>query len=794
MILYNLKIGIRRLLKDKLFSGMSLFGLILGITSFLVLFLYINNEKSFDKHFTDAQDIYRIQSSPSDIDVQWARSLGFIKIAAQDIPEIKELTQFSHCAVGAIKIHDKSFQQNHIMSVDKAFFEMFSVECITGNPEEILEPNIAFVSEDFAQKYFPNSNPIGQIIDVEALQYVRDLGKYEIRGVVRNTQPKTHFNYHILLSQKGALQNRYETLPERKIQWVYQYAKLKPGALPTTVSQKLTEAFDSGKLKDTPGPTSYDFSLIPLTEIHLKSTFLFELSESYSKINISLFLLISFVILFLSIINTTNLLVTKLIKRTKEMGLKIAVGAGTSQIIGQIIMEMVILCTAAVVLSFAVIELIKPFISRFFEINFNIYYTDPIVYISVLIIFFVCIGFSLLFVLLFVVRNKSAIDFFSEKSNFYGNRVLQTLLVMQLAIIIILIASSLLVNKQIRFISHKSLGFQKENMVVLHLKDYSKDASIFANELQKQRCIKSVGFASQHLGYPTQNIPLEGLGIEGTAEMVFANYDYLKTMQINMLIDRIKPTADTVRGLVINRHLYNRLMDRHGSLEALDQYMASGEVEENRTRTDIIGVCDDFNYNSAHEEIGDFVFLLDESRNRARYTHIRLHPGDIHAAMDKILEVWQMYYPGQELNYFFLDEKIAQQYQSENMLRRVLVTFSLLAILISIIGISALSLFISQKRTKEIGIRKANGATTLQVMMLLNRYFGKWVVIAFVFAVPAAWFAMHTWLENFAYKTALSWWIFAIAGILALVVALITVSRQSWLAATKNPVEALRDE
>jgi len=246
--------------------------------------------------------------------------------------------------------------------------------------------------------------------------------------------------------------------------------------------------------------------------------------------------------------------------------------------------------------------------------------------------------------------------------------------------------------------------------------------------------------------------------------------------------------------MVINNHLYKRLLEKHGSMEALKAFHESQPLESDQTRINFVGVAKDFNYSSAHESVGDFAFWLDESNNRARFIHIRLNPGNLGAGIDKIRETWNKYYPGQEFNYFFIDETIAQQYKAETILSRILLAFSIIGILISTLGISALALFISQQRTKEIGIRKVNGAKVSEILTLLNKDFVKWVAIAFVIATPVAYYAMHKWLENFAYKTELSWWIFALAGLLALGIALLTVSWQSWRAATRNPVEALRYE
>ena len=796
--MYNLKITIRRLLKDKIFLLINVFGLVIGITSFLVLFIHVSNEKSFDKHIAGHENIYRVHSVPrKHKSLNWAYSMASIYAFSSEIPEVALATQFILSPVGTIKIGDNSIQENDILAVDKAFIEMFEVKAKVGNLSELDKPNTVFISEDFASKHYGTLNPIGQTVKVESLKQRQNVGDYEVRGIVKNTHPKTHFKYELLLSQKGGLQKTFANLKSLKAQGTYNYFRLHKGASPELVAKKLTALWDKSSLKQEGGPKEYDFSLFPIDDIRLKSDFRFELRESSSKINISLFIIISFVILLVSLLNFINLTIAKLIKRSKELGLKKFIGANSLQIIRQVLAEVLIVCVLSIGISLLFIQGVPPFVNQLFEIEFKIFYNEPVIYWSILVVIAVCLTLTALFIAVFFLSRNSSIDILTERNNFSGSYVLKSLLVGQVAIVIILVSGTFLVNKQIDFVLNKPLGFNKENIVVLSPKGLSKDPAVFANELRKQSQVTGVGMTRQYFGYPTQPFPLDGLGIEGNAETVLANYDYLKTMNIKLIENWILPSADTVRGMVINNHLYKRLMEKHGSIEALNAYQESQVAQrgkKNYQAIKFVGVAEDFNYNSAHENIGDFAFWLDESRNRARFIHIRLGEGSLHAGMDAIKTVWNEYYPNQGMDYFFMDEKIAQQYKAETVLIRILFAFSSIGILISIIGISALALFISQQRTKEIGIRKVNGAKVSEILTLLNKDFIKWVAIAFVVACPIAYYAMSKWLENFAYKTTLSWWIFALAGLLALGIALLTVSWQSWRAATRNPVEALRYE
>lgn len=791
MIYFQLKQIVRRIVKEKIFSIVSLLGLTIGIGSFLILFLHVTNEKSFDKHFTDHDRIYRVTSVPQGRTDAWARGLGIIYKASASIPEVEMATQFSHCDVGRIAIDENSFQQNNIMSVDENFLKMFEVKALMGDLLEIYKPNTVFVSEDFARKHFGTENPVGQIIKVEALQYYSDVGEYEIRGVVKNVPARTHFKYELLLSQKGGLQERYGRIADQKIQWTYNYYKLREGASSQAVAERVKAFYDVSSLKPVLGPPEYEFDLFPMDDIHLKSDYRFELSESASKINIGLFIIISLVILLVSLLNFTNLTIAKVIKRSKEIGLRKSIGASKAQLVNQVLAEVFIMCSIASAIALLGIEAVKSYINQLFEINFAIYYTSSFVYLSLAGILLVCLFLTSIFITVYFFSKNSTVDILNERNNFSGSYILKSLLVGQVAIVIILISGFFLVNKQIGFVLNKPLGFDKENVVVLYLKDMEReDPILLAKELKNQSSVVSVGLALQHFGYPAQELPLESSGIDGSAELVFANFDYLKTMGIKLIKNWVDPTKERVNGMVVNNHLYKRLMARHGSMESLTAYLKAQPLKQGQIPVEIIGVTEDFNYRSAHEPIGDFAFLLTE--NRARFVHVRLN--NIHAGIETIRNIWKTHYPDEELDYFFIDEKIAQQYKAETILSRILLAFSIIGVLISIIGISAMALFVSQQRTKEIGIRKVNGARISEVMTMLNRDFVRWVAIAFVIATPIAYYAMNKWLETFAYKTTLSWWIFALAGLLALGIALLTVSWQSWKAATRNPVEALRYE
>ena len=447
-------------------------------------------------------------------------------------------------------------------------------------------------------------------------------------------------------------------------------------------------------------------------------------------------------------------------------------------------------------MSLLLIKLTKSGINHLFDIDFDIYFSEPIVYLVVLGIVLLTIGLTTLVVGFYLFKKSSAINILSSKVNYSSSPILRTLLVGELAIVIILLSAILLVNKQVNYMLHQPLGYDKENVLVVNLKGFMKEPDAFANDLRKQPEVVSVGFANQHFGLSFNNRTLDGFDLTGNLEYVMCDYDFISTMNVKMINDWSNMPMSSISGLIINDHFYKRLIERHGSIEDFNAFQLKKEFKPDLSQMKIIGVTNDFNYSSAHLPVGDFAFWLlgNNSKSAVPFFHIRLEKGDLRKAMGKVEAIWKSHYQEQPFNYFFLEDKIAEQYKAEILLRKILLVFSFIGLVISTIGITVFSLFISQQRTKEIGIRKVNGARISEVLMMLNKDFVKWVAIAFVIATPIAYYAMHKWLENFAYKTELSWWIFALAGLLALGIALLTVSFQSWKAATRNPVEALRYE
>lgn len=796
MLRHNLLFAIRRLINEKGYTLITLIGLVSGISAFLVLFLYVANEKSFDRHIPEHDRIYRAHTSPEGgEDAPWARSLGFIIPASENIPEVEEATLFAHSPEGMVKIEDRTIQLKDVLTVDENFFGMFGIRMISGDYREISKPNVVFITEEVARRYFGNDNPIGKTLEILELQYDQKLGHYEIRGVVESIHPKTHFRFDMLTSQKGGMQQRFDYIPSGRLQWTYSYVKLSKGANSTAVAGKYQKYYDAN-LKENMGypPVHHIISLMPIRDIRLKSAMRFELRENASRVNLNLFIVISFVVLLVSLLNFINLTIARIIRHSREFGLRKSIGAGLLNLTFQILAEVMVIVLLATASAVILIELGKSGLNSLFDIEFSVFYAEPAVFLSIGRVFFFAIGTTAIFIAYHLYRKNTAIEILSAAKNFSGNQIMRSLLVIQIAVVICLISATLAVNRQIQYILNKPLGFDKENILVIKMKDQGKDRIAFMNELKGLSHVAATGTTAQYFGSPTQSGKLDGFGIDGNIEYIRCDYDFVRTMGLELAESWIDPAQEIIWGMIVNQHFYSRVVEKFGSIEAFNAYQKSKDFTGDLSDIKIAGVANDFNFSSAHVPVGNFALVMGDPKSSGSFVHVRLAKGDIREALKQTEKVYEKHYPDHPIDFFFLDEEIARQYKAETILRRILIAFSLIGMMISIIGISAFSLFISQQRTKEIGIRKVNGARISEVLILLNRDFVKWVAIAFVIATPIAYYAMNKWLQNFAYKTSLSWWIFALAGVLALGIALLTVSWQSWKAATRNPVEALRYE
>jgi len=784
----SLKIILRRLVKDKAISLVNLIGLSLGIACAIILTSWVLYETSYDRYIPGGDKIYRItlEGYINNEFVNSAQTIAGIGPEIQkDFPEIDNyvrlVNNYKDCI---IKTEGKNFFRESGYAADSTFFDIFPYKSVSGNLTTALSLRDQIViDKHLSDKCFGDKNPIGEFITIDG-------HKFKVAAVMENIPSHSNLKFHFLI-------------PFINIDWIMRnpwggdncimFVKLNRTGNIGTIENKLTElVYARTQLwKDL----KIKFRLQPLHDIYLSEYKFDYATEKGSKKNIIIFSITAFLVLLIACINFTNLFIASSLKRKRAMGIKLTNGAYKTQILKESLLEVILFLLASFLLAVILVRLIQPYfialagkeiIIRVFSIRF-LALSIPIILASLVL--------TSIFPWLYL-KQLTPVSILKDgnpdsRKKFSIQKVLITI---QFVIDIVLIFNVLVVNKQLVFLQDKQLGFNKENIIYIHTNDKLQEKTIqdrMKKELLKNPNILGMAYRGSlptiwMNGNPLSKEP-EFKNIMSTEE-IFIDKDYFGLMQIGFIEGEniySKENFDK-KSCIINQMAAEKL-----GLEApyVDKIIYEGPnkplivkgVTKNVNTKSLTQLIDPCIYRAGEHKENDGVILVKISNN---------YEDAINALHSFCSEI----NPDVPFEYHFLDEVYGNLYAAENTARTIMLVFALLAIIITSLGLLAMVLFITESRIKEIGIRKVNGARIVQVMIMLNKDFIKWVVIAFVIATPIAYYAMHKWLENFAYKTTLSWWIFALAGLLALSIALLTVSWQSWRAATRNPVEALRYE
>ena len=778
---------VRSVKRNPLYTAINISGLIVGFVCVIFIAFWIKNELSYDRFHKNADNIYRIHRYF--YDANGTENLHLPQVAPpiapllKDwLPEIENVARVSHTGM-LFALNNQKIVEPDVCFAEPDILKIFTFDGLPENVNLIEEPLTAVISENIAQKFFGGKDAIGN-----NLEFFDDFGKsynLKVTGVFKNWGKNSHFHPEVFISfstfvsyvgeneMKDWGSNNYET---------FALMRQQPKELDARLDQFINKQFENG--------TKWSkIRMEKLTDIH----FNWYGNRSYIYILLSIALLI----LFLGSINYMNLNTAIYSKRIKEIRVKKIVGASGKRIAALLIAESVFFCFMALILALIIVSFTISNLHQIFDENLSFSISKNLDLVIVFILLTISIGIiSGLYPAIFSLSgNSSTVNTStgptSGKMNFRN-----VLVVFQFFVSITLIMSFMAVNKQLNYIHTKDLGLNKENVITLSASPLLfEKLDVFRQELMLNPTIVSVsgskripsqGLSDSNEAKVTQNGKIEPLGFR-VANVRVDSY-FLPTYEIkliagNNISDQKKEEAE----YLVNRSAIEKI--GWGTPEnAIGQFMEYGGKKGK-----IVGVVGDFHYETLHNPVSPIIMYSDPSSyNRIS---VRILPTNLKNTISFIEENWQKYNTsGSPFSYQFIDERFAELYHAEEYTRTIFSYFMILAISIAILGLFGLSLFVMERRTKEIGVRKVSGANVAEVMMMLNRDFVKWVAIAFGFATPIAWYAMNKWLESFAYKTNLSWWIFALAGLLALGIALITVSWQSWKAATRNPVEALRYE
>jgi len=794
-----LKTALRNLTRNKFYSAINIVGLAIGITACILIMLYVQSELSYDTFHKKADRIYRVNlyGVLNDDEVnQPFTSPPLAKAMQNEIPEVEEAVRLTKLQP-VIRHNNDVFNEKRWYFADANFFKIFSASFIYGNPENALsQPNSVVLTESTANRYFGKNNPIGQFITWE-----NDCD-YQVTGVIKDYLENSHIKLDFLASIKGQdIDNNMQWIHNM----VYTYILIKEGYTKQDVDAKL-----EGLVKKYVGPAIKQFMGVsfedalaqgvkyrwyaqPLGEIHFDR----EVSQGPeplgNKSYMLIFSIIAVFILVIACINYMNMSTARSANRAKEVGIKKSLGSNRNHLVFQFLSESILVTLIALVLALVLIKLLLPGFNNLIDKQLVFNYFNNFKVIPLLVVFGIGIGIIAGSYPAFFLASFNPVKVIkgTHKSEGGHAKLRSGLVIFQLIVSIVLFSGTFFISKQLSFLQSKDLGFNKENLVIINKANYlGNQMSSFKNELLAQSSILKITNSSSIPGRSNSGRTFFHHSVNDSRGMntFWSDCDFIKTYQIELTEGRFFDEGKqfNAKSVVLNETAIKQLNIE----DPIGKKIYEGKKTEDKSLT-IIGVMKDFHSQSLYEEMSSLVMV--SGSGSGGYLSVRIS-GDIQQNLKIIEQTWDKFANGQSLDYVFFDEDFGRLYNAEVRTRKIVTIFSALAILIACLGLLALAAFVAEQRTKEIGVRKVNGARISEILFSLNRNFMKWVGIAFVIAVPGAWYLLHNWLGNFAYKTNLSWWVFALAGVAALVVTIITVSWISWKAATRNPVEALRYE
>ncbi|HKI88932.1 MAG TPA: FtsX-like permease family protein, partial [Draconibacterium sp.] len=709
------------------------------------------------------------------------------------IPEVENGTRIFNWDAFRLSYGDKAFLEN-IQYADTGFFSVFTFPFLKkGTGDDIHQKYNAVISKEFAKKYFGDSPAIGK-----KLQLKFDNVFLNVNGVVdipENSSVK--FDIITSYSTGAAISPWIKQVHDWYNTFSMTYVLLKKGTKPESIYGKMQKIANDNFL--TGGNSNPEMNLLAFKDFHTK--------QESNRTLIIILGIIALGILSIAMVNFINLTITNSLGRTKEIGVKKVVGAGKGFLVRQIITESLMVSFMALLIGYFLAVLFLPEFNQLYDTKLYISFRQNNLLLPVLLAIWLLVGLlSGLAPALFWSRMNSMESL--RRQNVKGGKigmVRYSLVVVQFVIAIVLISGTFLVRKQIHYMVNHDPKFDGENVVVAQLTNWQyKDLAAasqkykrIADEMESSPFVESVCFSQCTPGNYSQNYNNFYPEGESSVESIhlrkaYVGRNYFKTYGIKLLDGEgfSDETRNYSRNFVLNKKAmevlgYNRVED-----QILHESVKSG------TPNKITGEIENFAYQGAQYEMQPVAHIFSESENYSNWSFlsVKTKPGASLQVMSLLKDKWENTPPESTISCFFANDKLNEQYKEYVKINRIIAWFSIVAIVLSCIGLFALSSYAISRRIKEIGVRKVNGAKVIEVVTLLNRDFLRWVAISLIIAAPLAWFALHRWLEGFALKTEINWWIFALAGLLALGIALLTVSWQSWRAATQNPVEALRYE
>ncbi len=800
-----LKIATRYLLKNKLYSFINIFGLAIGVASFILIMLYVNYERSYDK-FEGSENVYRVFMDYMEGDefVQGdaqAYNLSGPTLTAA-FPEVKEYVRMYQIEDVTLMHHDAILSKNKGALADSTYFDIFQYPLLQGDKRSALNrPYSIVLTESLANKLFGKKDPIGKSISV----YWGSKVSMTVSGVLKDFPENIHMKSDFLISF-GTFWSWDMFQGQQEFNWnqnnFFTYIKIDPQANVNMLRRKIIA-------NNADGHDNERHNIEPLEEIHLYSDKPYEAEANGSITRVRFLSAIALIILFLTWLNFINLATAKSLERAKEIGIKKVAGAQRPQLIGQVFLESLLINIIAFGMAIAIIFLTLPVFNTYMDkaLNTNLHYLfDLWPYFAFVLLGMLISNIYPAFVLSRYSPSKALKGKIQTSSS--GLLIRKGLITLQFLTTIILLVGTIVVGKQTRYLMSQPHGTKLSQVVDLSGQVLDnvvdsvkvKDFQVLTAEVKKLPFVEYASTAETYPGDGYYNLSsfMDITKPDGSFEKqkIYYQYqvqpEYFQVMGIHFLAgDVFRPNPNGYGHDIVVNDRFTKDMGISSAAEAIGQQVKFWGQEWK-----IVGVMDNYHHFGLKTALQPVIIRPGTANDHllVKLDKEVLSTLNLISALNTLKAEWKKVLPRSTFEYTFLDKKFEAQYNEDKKFDEAFGLFTFLAILIASMGLFGLTSYTVVQRRKEIGIRKVNGATITQILTLLNKDLLKWVALAFVIAVPISWYAMNKWLEGFAYKTTMSWWIFALAGLSALIIALLTVSWQSFRAATNNPVEALRDE
>ena len=770
----------------------------MGMACFLMIALYIDNELSFDTYHEKAENIYRVvhhYDSEENSQIWGNAPVG--PALKNDFSEIEEKVQFSGRSDVLLEYENNVFQESNCFYVEPQVFDVFSWPLIAGNPKTALEaPYSIVITESTAKKYFGNEDPMGKTM--EGVGGRASDGTYTVTGVMKDIPKNSHFTFDVLMSMSSF----YQTRPNIFEMWgyvdFYTYLLVNDN-FDRAAFEKKTAAFLEQNYPEEEAEYYYNFSLEPLKDAYLTSTAERQPGVTGSKSNIYIFAIIGLFILAIASINFMNLATARSMERAKEVGVRKAIGADRKGLVYQFLGESLVMVFIAALVGLILVSVCLPVLSNVTGKEFvlgNVLTGHILVlYFGTALITGILAGTYPAFVLSSFKPSKVLKGLITNSQQ--GVNLRKGLVVFQFSLSIALIASTIIVYYQLGYMLDKNLGFDKEQQLVI---DFNFDGDVRENlEAIKSEFLKlpEVASVSASRTVPGTHFPGAGTNVE-SKEGKMVNYspflyevdvDFIPHYKLEMVAGRPYSRdfpADTISSMVINE----AAVKNFGYADP--QNIIGKKFEQWGKSGTIIGVVRDFNYLSLHEEVAPLTLRLEPTSSR--FLSLRIKSDKLSTAISNINQKWSEMAPHRPFIYSFLDDSFNQQYEADLRFKELFTLFSFLAIFIASLGLFGLATYSAMIRTKEIGIRKVLGAPASGIVTLLSKDFIRLVLLSILVATPFAWYAMNQWLNVYAYRVDIDWWVFLLAGCMALSVAVLTIGFHAIKSARANPIKSLRTE